>query len=65
MNVFVQVPNEMKGKMAIEIMSGASGHISTLNLHSDNGNAIYVTEGKHEIFAINYLLFLTFRFLHR
>ena len=46
----------MKGKMTIEIMSGTSGHISTLNLHSDNGNALYVTEGKHKILTINYLL---------
>ena len=53
---FVQGPNEMKGKMTIEIMSGAPGHISTLNLNSDNANAFYVTESKHDIFAINYLL---------
>ena len=46
----------MKGKMTIEIISGTSGHISTLNLHSDNGNALYVTEGKHTILTINYLL---------
>ena len=46
----------MKGKMTIQIISGACEHTSTLNLHSDNGNALYVTEGKHDVFVINYLL---------
>ena len=43
---FLQIPNEMKGKMTIEIISGASGHSSTLHLHSNSGNALYITERK-------------------
>ena len=47
----------MKGKMTIEIISGASGHLSALHLNSDNGNALYVTDGKHVLnFTIKYLL---------
>ena len=52
---FLQIPMEMKGKMKIEIVSGVPGHTSTLYLHSNNGNALYVTDGKCDVnFNINY-----------
>ena len=43
---FLQIPIEMKGNMKIEIISGVPGHTSALHLHSDNGNALYVTDGE-------------------
>lgn len=47
----------MKGKLVFEILTGATGHTSTLYLHSDDGNALYISEGSLILLCIVYDFF--------